>query len=171
MGFLKTRWTDSIDRNNPLPEYPRPQMERENWMSMNGVYDYAIVDSSVEWVDNFDYVLCDVPCSGLGVIRRKPEIKYTKSDDFKELESIQLAIVKNALRYLKKGGKLLYSTCTYSLEENEMCIDKFLCENKNFELVERFAFYDRAKKAYAVIATGETAIYANIILKKGVVIQ
>ena len=43
MGFLKTRWTDSIDRNNPLPEYPRPQMERENWMSMNGVYDYAML--------------------------------------------------------------------------------------------------------------------------------
>ncbi len=53
MGFMKTRWTDLVDRNNPLPEYPRPQMERENWMSMNGVYDYAIVDSSVEWVDDF----------------------------------------------------------------------------------------------------------------------
>ena len=48
MGFMKTRWTDLVDRNNPLPEYPRPQMERENWMSMNGVYDYAIVDSSVD---------------------------------------------------------------------------------------------------------------------------
>lgn len=54
MGFLKTRWTDKIDRNNPLPEYPRPQMERADWMSMNGVYDYAIVDASVEWVENFD---------------------------------------------------------------------------------------------------------------------
>ena len=51
---MKTRWTDMVDRNNPLPEYPRPQMERENWMSMNGVYDYAIVDSSVEWVDKFE---------------------------------------------------------------------------------------------------------------------
>ena len=54
MGFMKTRWTGLVDRNKPLPEYPRPQMERENWMSMNGVYDYAIVDSSVEWVDNFE---------------------------------------------------------------------------------------------------------------------
>lgn len=54
MGFLKTRWTDKIDRNNPLPEYPRPQMERADWMSMNGVYNYAIVDASVEWVENFD---------------------------------------------------------------------------------------------------------------------
>lgn len=54
MGFMKTRWTDSVDRNNPLPEYPRPQMERENWLSMNGVYNYAIVDSSVDWVENFD---------------------------------------------------------------------------------------------------------------------
>ena len=54
MGFMKTRWTDLVDRNNPLPEYPRPQMERTDWMSMNGVYDYAITDGDCEWVENFD---------------------------------------------------------------------------------------------------------------------
>ncbi len=54
MGFMKTRWTDLVDRNNPLPEYPRPQMERSDWMSMNGVYEYAIKDASVDWVENFD---------------------------------------------------------------------------------------------------------------------
>ena len=54
MGFMKTRWTDKVDRNNPLPEYPRPQMERTDWMSLNGVYDYAIKDSNCEWADNFD---------------------------------------------------------------------------------------------------------------------
>lgn len=54
MGFMKTRWTDKVDRNNPLPEYPRPQLERSDWMSLNGVYNYAIKDSNCEWVDNFD---------------------------------------------------------------------------------------------------------------------
>lgn len=54
MGFMKTRWTDKVDRNNPLPEYPRPQLERTDWMSLNGVYNYAIKDSNCEWVDNFD---------------------------------------------------------------------------------------------------------------------
>lgn len=54
MGFMKTRWTDSVDRNNPLPEYPRPQMERSDWMSLNGVYDYAIKDANCEWAEDFD---------------------------------------------------------------------------------------------------------------------
>ncbi len=54
MGFMKTRWTDKIDKNNPLAEYPRPQFERENWVSLNGIYEYAIKDSKQEWVDDYD---------------------------------------------------------------------------------------------------------------------
>lgn len=54
MGFMKTRWTDQIDKSNPLPEYPRPQMERSNWMSLNGIYDYAIKNANCEWADDFD---------------------------------------------------------------------------------------------------------------------
>lgn len=54
MGFMKTRWTDKVDRESPLPEYPRPQMERKNWQSLNGIYEYAIKDASCEWADNFD---------------------------------------------------------------------------------------------------------------------
>ena len=54
MGFMKTRWTDKVDINNPLPEYPRPQMERSNWMSLNGVYDYAIKGAGCEWAEEFD---------------------------------------------------------------------------------------------------------------------
>ena len=51
---MKTRWTDKVDRNNPLPEYPRPQMERSDWMSLNGVYDYAIKGANCEWAEDFD---------------------------------------------------------------------------------------------------------------------
>ena len=73
----------------------------------------------------FDCVLCDVPCSGLGVIRRKPEIKYNALPDLEELKNIQLSILKNAVKYLKKGGKLLYSTCTLRREENEKLVISF----------------------------------------------
>ncbi len=67
----------------------------------------------------FDCVLCDVPCSGLGVLRRKPDIKYKPQEDFRSLEVIQRKILLNGLRYLKKGGRLLYSTCTLRRDENE----------------------------------------------------
>ncbi len=89
-----------------------------------GMVKTRVADATVynEDLGEFDCVLCDVPCSGLGVIRRKPEIKYTKPEDFKKLEETQREIVKNALRYLKKGGKLLYSTCTLRGEENEKLV-------------------------------------------------
>lgn len=73
----------------------------------------------------FDCILCDVPCSGLGVIRRKPEIKYNALPQLEELKNIQLSILKNAVKYLKKGGKLLYSTCTLRREENEKLVISF----------------------------------------------
>lgn len=54
MGFMKTRWTDLLDRHHPLPEYPRPQMERADWISMNGVYEYAITSKDCNWPEQFD---------------------------------------------------------------------------------------------------------------------
>lgn len=81
----------------------------------------------------FDCVLCDVPCSGLGIIRRKPDIKYKKTEDFSLLEEIQEKILSNTARYVKKGGKLLYSTCTLRKAENEEIIKKFLDGNKEFK--------------------------------------
>ena len=80
----------------------------------------------------FDAVLCDVPCSGFGVIRRKPEIKYKPINDFKELEDIQMKILKTSACYVKKGGRLLYSTCTLRKAENERIVEKFLSENTDF---------------------------------------
>lgn len=83
----------------------------------------------------FDCVLCDVPCSGLGVIRRKPEVKYKEKQDLSELEEIQYKILCNAVRYLKKGGKLLYSTCTLRRAENENLVIRFQKEYNNFRKV------------------------------------
>lgn len=82
----------------------------------------------------FDCVLCDVPCSGLGIIRRKPDIKYKDFSEFDSLIPIQTEILNNAKNYVKKDGRLLYSTCTLRKAENEDIINKFLAENSGFKL-------------------------------------
>ncbi len=80
----------------------------------------------------FDRVLCDVPCSGLGVLRRKPEIKYHGADSLCGLPEIQYKILENSAKYLKAGGVLVYSTCTINPEENEDIIRRFIAENGDF---------------------------------------
>ena len=82
----------------------------------------------------FDCVLCDVPCSGLGIIRRKPDIKYKDFSEFDGLLPIQKAILNNAKKYVKAGGKMLYSTCTLRKAENEDIINEFLAQNSDFKL-------------------------------------
>lgn len=79
-----------------------------------------------------DKILCDVPCSGLGVIGKKPEIKYKDENELKDLPEIQYKILCNAAKYLKIGGELVYSTCSLSIEENDEVVEKFLKEHKNF---------------------------------------
>jgi len=74
----------------------------------------------------FTKILCDVPCSGIGVIRRKPEIKYRNLSDYEKLPEIQYKILENALNYLAPGGELVYSTCTLRRVENDDIIDRLL---------------------------------------------
>ncbi|MCI6770446.1 MAG: 16S rRNA (cytosine(967)-C(5))-methyltransferase RsmB [Oscillospiraceae bacterium] len=83
-----------------------------------------------------DRVLCDVPCSGLGIIRRKPEIRYKGQESLKGLPDIQLQILKTASGYLKIGGRLVYSTCTLNRDENEAVVHRFLSENSSFVLAD-----------------------------------
>ncbi len=85
---------------------------------------------------NFDRVLCDVPCSGFGVIRRKPEIRYKKPSEFSELPDIQLKILETSTKYLKPDGRLMYSTCTVRHAENCDVIGHFLKLHDDFEVVE-----------------------------------
>ena len=88
-----------------------------------------------DFVNKFDYVLVDAPCSGTGLYRKKPDIKWNKGiDDLKELGKIQLEIINNAKEYVKDQGLLLYSTCSLSKIENEDVIENFLRENKNFKI-------------------------------------
>jgi 16S rRNA (cytosine967-C5)-methyltransferase len=81
-----------------------------------------------------DKVLCDVPCSGFGVLGKKPELRYKDPEASEALPDIQLAILKASALYVKVGGVLVYSTCTVLPEENEKNIERFLASRPDFEL-------------------------------------
>lgn len=85
------------------------------------------------WINEFDLVLCDVPCSGIGVIKSKPDILLNRQEnDIIDIVSLQTKIINTAANYVKKDGFLCYSTCTILKVENENMIEKFLINNKNF---------------------------------------
>lgn len=88
-----------------------------------------------------DKILCDVPCSGFGIIRRKPEIRYKNLDDIKELPEIQYSILNTSSRYLKDNGKIIYSTCTLNKKENEKVVERFLKDNKKFKLIKEVTIF------------------------------
>ena len=85
-----------------------------------------------EWQDCFDTVIADVPCSGLGIIRKKPDIRYKALSAIAELPALQIRILENVSRYVKPGGLLLYSTCTLVWEENEGMVETFLRTHPDF---------------------------------------
>ncbi|WZL15613.1 MAG: 16S rRNA (cytosine(967)-C(5))-methyltransferase RsmB [Lactobacillus kefiranofaciens] len=83
----------------------------------------------------FSKILVDAPCSGLGLLRRKPEIRYTKSlQDLQNLQKIQLAILNSVSSLLKEQGELVYSTCSISIEENEQVVKQFLRQHPSYKL-------------------------------------
>ena len=84
--------------------------------------------------EKFDVVLADVPCSGLGILRRKPEIRYKKEDEITTLFDIQKTILQNSSKYVKKSGRLVYSTCTLGKEENSNIIEDFIKNNTIFRI-------------------------------------
>jgi len=84
------------------------------------------------WVDAMDVVLCDVPCSGLGIIRKKPDIRYKDLRETEALPELQLKILINQAFYVKPGGTLLYSTCTVLKRENEDVVKAFLESRPDF---------------------------------------
>ncbi|MBQ2780586.1 MAG: 16S rRNA (cytosine(967)-C(5))-methyltransferase RsmB [Clostridia bacterium] len=109
-----------------------------NRAAQMGVANITVVrrDASLpcpdEWMGTFDRVLCDVPCSGLGVIRRKPEIRYKTPSEFADLPALQYRILTASAAMVKKGGWLQYSTCTLNPAENEEVVKRFLQENPDF---------------------------------------
>lgn len=99
------------------------------------VFDATKVNEN--YVGKADRVLVDAPCTGIGIIRRKPDIKLKSisKSDIEELNKIQYKILDSSSKYVKKGGYLVYSTCTIGREENQDIIDKFLNNNTNFKMV------------------------------------
>ena len=89
-------------------------------------------ETVAQWVDAMDVVIADVPCSGLGIIRKKPDIRYKNLAEMKGLPGLQLKILENQAKYVKKGGVLLYSTCTVLKAENEDVVAAFLEKHEDF---------------------------------------
>ncbi len=99
--------------------------------------DARVQDASAEnpaFLGRMDAVLCDVPCSGYGIIRKKPDIRYKKLAQTEGLPALQLAILRQQAKYLKPGGVLIYSTCTLLKRENEAVVEAFLQDNPRFSL-------------------------------------
>lgn len=115
-----------------IEEYAR-RMKRENIEVL--VKDATVFDGS--FAERFDAVLCDAPCSGFGVAFENPDIKLNKDEgNLKELVGLQGAILQNCSRYVKKGGYLYYSTCSFFGEENSSVAESFLKNNPDFALEE-----------------------------------
>jgi len=114
------------------------------------VRDARLPDESL--FGKIDKVICDVPCSGLGVLSKKPDLRYKSEESIAELPPLQYEILSASAKYLRIGGRMIYSTCTLLPEENSAVVDRFLAENKNFRAVDfnigkmksengRFTFY------------------------------
>lgn len=104
----------------------------------------------------FDKVLCDVPCSGLGIIRRKPEIRYKSDEEIKNSSALQYKILETSFKYLKSGGTLVYSTCTLNPAENEDVVTRFINES-GAKLLSQKTFFPHTD--------GTDGFYAAVIAK------
>ena len=98
-----------------------------------GARDALIPDENL--IGRADRVICDAPCSGLGVLGKKPDLRYKDASVMKELPTLQLEILTASSKYLKVGGELIYSTCTLNPEENEGVVESFVSTNQGFETV------------------------------------
>ncbi|MFS0879934.1 16S rRNA (cytosine(967)-C(5))-methyltransferase RsmB [Metabacillus niabensis] len=108
--------------------------------------------------ESIDRILVDAPCSGFGVLRRKPDIKYTKTrEDIERLAKLQLEILQEVAPLLKKGGVLVYSTCTIDKEENSDVVEAFLANHQEFSRVESVNAY-LPEKIRPYINKGEVQI-------------
>lgn len=105
--------------------------ERLGIMNVTTVVNDAALHNNK--IPKADRILCDVPCAGLGVIRKKPEIRYKEFNEVKGISELQYTILCESSKYLKKDGILIYSTCSLNKDENENVIKKFLSEHDEFE--------------------------------------
>jgi 16S rRNA (cytosine967-C5)-methyltransferase len=122
----------AVDKFETRLEILKKNMERLGISNIR-----TVVKDSLKFDENdFDRVLADVPCSGIGTLTKKPDIKWKKDlSDIRQLNEIQLKLLEKAAISVKVGGIVVYSTCTTEPEENIEIVNKFLSSNNNFELV------------------------------------
>ena len=112
-----------------------------------------------EYKEKFDKILLDVPCLGLGVLKRKPDIKWKrKKEDIEEITKVQKEILETCSKYLKTGGQLVYSTCSILKEENEDIIQEFLKKHTDFEQIS----LNEEKYEVNINKNGTIQLYQNI---------
>jgi len=120
-----------------------------------------------EYFGKADAVVCDVPCSGLGVIAKKPDIRYKAYSEIEKLPEVQYAILEASKNYLKNGGFIIYSTCTLRKAENEDVVKRFLDNNKDFELCPTGIFGDETGMVtFLPHKTGTDGFFAAKLRKK-----
>lgn len=108
-----------------------------NYFNYDGRYLAKFIDRK------FDRILLDAPCSGLGILKRKPDLRYhIKSEDLDDLEKLQAELLESSAMLLKEGGIMVYSTCTINKKENSKQILKFLKKHEEFSLLEEKTFID-----------------------------
>ena len=123
----------ALDKFESRLELSKRNIER---LGINNVR-YIAKDALEMKENDFDAVLADVPCSGLGTLTKKPDIKWKKDfSDIRKLSKIQLALLKKACELVKVGGEVVYSTCTIEPEENIEIVKQLLNSNDNFELID-----------------------------------
>ncbi len=100
--------------------------------------EHNAIEIKEEYYNQFDKILLDVPCLGIGVIKRKPDIKWQrKEDDVMEITKLQLKILQVCSKYLKNGGEIVYSTCSIIEDENDSVIENFLKNNTEFKVIDK----------------------------------
>ena len=127
--------------------------------------DSAVFDQA--YLEKFDGVLCDVPCSGFGTVSENPDIKlFRKAEDFPALAKTQLEILSVCSRYLKKGGALYYSTCSIFEEENDGIVGKFLQTHGEFSVAKLDSPLPHDKKKYGLQFLPDRAYGAGFFVCK-----
>lgn len=124
--------------------------------------NFNALDLDLNLIDQVDKVLLDAPCSGLGIIRRKPDLKWNKNlEDISAITSLQFKILENVAHYVKKDGTIVYSTCTINPEENLDLIKSFLDQNPSFQLVPITPISKKMEK-HQEIQKGYLQVFPNI---------
>ena len=163
--------TGTVTSCDPNP--PRLKLI-EDGAARLGITNIATVQNSGEVFNKnlkkYDVIICDVPCSGVGIIPKKPDLRYKSMADVQQLAQLQYEILSTASKYLKENGTIVYSTCTINKMENEQVVDRFLSENKNFELKKQHcpvenAINDDEKVTFLSHLTGFDGFFVAVLRK------